>query len=78
MTIELADKPGQLKEISAIVADLGGNVIHVRHDHGGEDTDINGCYLSLQMETRNHAHVEEIRRAIAERGYTIIDTARVM
>ncbi|MFR8001923.1 MAG: threonine ammonia-lyase [Hydrogeniiclostridium sp.] len=78
MTIELADKPGQLKEISAIVADLGGNVIHVRHDHGGEETDINGCYLSLQMETRNHAHVEEIRRAIAERGYTIIDTARVM
>ncbi len=78
MTIELADKPGQLKEIAGIVADLGGNVIHVRHDHGGEETDINGCYLSLQMETRNHAHVEEIRRAISERGYTIIDTTRIM
>lgn len=78
MTIELADKPGQLKEISAIVADLGGNVIHVRHDHGGEDTDINGCYLSLQMETRNHAHVEEIRQAIAKRGYSIVNSAGYM
>ena len=78
MTIELADKPGQLKEIATIVADHGGNVIHVRHDHGGTDTDINGCYLSLQMETRNHAHIEEIRNAIAAKGYTIISTSRIM
>ncbi len=78
MTIELADRPGQLKEIATIVADHGGNVIHVRHDHGGTDTDINGCYLSLQMETRNHAHIEEIRNAIAAKGYTIISTSRIM
>lgn len=73
MTIELMDKPGQLKEISGIVADLGGNVIHVRHDHGGEGTDINGCYLSIQLETRNHEHVEEICKAIADRGYHIVN-----
>ena len=26
MTIELVDKPGQLKDVSKIIADLGGNV----------------------------------------------------
>ena len=78
MTIELADKPGQLREIAAIIADLGGNVIHVRHDHGGADTDIDGCYLSIQMETRNHQHVEEIRSAISAAGYKIISTKNVM
>ena len=78
MTIELADKPGQLREIAAIIADLGGNVIHVRHDHGGADTDIDGCYLSIQMETRNHQHVEDIRSAISAAGYKIISTKNVM
>lgn len=78
MTIELADRPGQLREIAGIIADRGGNVIHVRHDHGGADTDINGCYLSIQMETRNHEHVEEIRSAISGAGYKIISTSKVM
>ena len=78
MVIELADKPGQLREIAAIIAERGGNVIHVRHDHGGLDTDIVGCYLSIQMETRNHQHVEEIYSAISSAGYKIISSGKVM
>lgn len=78
MTIELADKPGQLREIAAIIADHGGNVIHVRHDHGGLDTDIVGCFLSIQMETRNHQHVKEIRDAISSAGYKIVHSTKVM
>lgn len=78
MVIELADKPGQLREIATIIAEHGGNVIHVRHDHGGLDTDIVGCYLSIQMETRNHQHVEEIYNAISSAGYKIISSGRVM
>ena len=78
MVIELADKPGQLREIASIIAGHGGNVIHVRHDHGGLDTDIVGCYLSIQMETRNHQHVEEIYNAISSAGYKIISSGRVM
>ena len=78
MVIELADKPGQLREIASIIAEHGGNVIHVRHDHGGLDTDIVGCYLSIQMETRNHQHVEEIYNAISSAGYKIISSGRVM
>ena len=36
LTIEMLDKPGQLKEVSQIIADLGANVIRVRHNQGGE------------------------------------------
>ena len=36
MTIELTDKPGQLKTVSALIADLGGNVIAVHHEHTNE------------------------------------------
>ncbi|MBQ2661695.1 MAG: threonine ammonia-lyase [Clostridia bacterium] len=74
LVIEMLDKPGQLKEIATIVADLGANVVHVNHNHGGENTNINDCYLSLALETRNHQHIEEIREAISKAGYKILDT----
>lgn len=72
LTIELTDRPGELKEVSAIIADLGGNVISVRHDRSGEETDITACTLSIGIETRNRAHRNEIREAIVKAGYRII------
>ncbi len=71
LTIELVDKPGQLKAVSAIIADLGANVIRVQYTPGGENMDINGCYLKISMETKNHMHLEEIRRALCERGFKV-------
>ncbi len=73
ITIYMLDKPGQLKEVSAIVADLGANVIKVSHIQGGENTDINQCYLKVTMETRNKAHLEQIKKALKKAGYTLSD-----
>lgn len=72
LTIELTDRPGELKEVSAIIADLGGNVISVRHDRSGEETNITACTLSIGVETRNRAHLNQIREAIVKAGYQII------
>ncbi len=72
LTIEMLDKPGQLKEVSALIADLGANVVSVHHDRAGENTGINACYLRIRMETRNHEHVEQIRQAIIKAGYHIV------
>lgn len=71
LTIEMLDKPGQLKEVSRIIADLGANVIRVRHNQGGENTDINDCYLKITLETRNLRHFCEIKQALCKAGYTI-------
>ena len=72
LTIELTDRPGELKEVSAIIAGLGGNVISVRHDRSGEETNITACTLSIGVETRNRAHLNEIRDAIVGAGFRII------
>lgn len=72
LTIELLDKPGQLKDVATIIADLGANVVRVRHNPGGKNTDINGCYLKVSMETRNHEHLSEIKQALENKGYKII------
>lgn len=71
LNIELIDKPGQLKEVSAIIADLGGNVISVHHERANEGSAVNGCYLRIVLETRNYEHIETIRRVLTERGFKI-------
>ena len=71
LTIEMLDKPGQLKEVSKIIADLGANVIRVSHNQGGENTDINECYLKITMETKNLRHFCEIKHALVNAGYKI-------
>ena len=76
LTVELLDKPGQLKEVSSIIAHYGANVIRVRHNQGGEGTDINDCYLKISMETRDFEHFEQIKRALVDAGYNILSTVQ--
>lgn len=73
LTIEMLDKPGQLKEVSAIIAELGANVIKVRHNFAGENADINGCYLHLSLETKNHQHLVEIKKALNNAGFVLYE-----
>lgn len=71
LLVELVDKPGQLKGVSNIIADKGGNVISVHHERAGEGSDINGCFLRIVLETRNFAHIKEITDALSEAGYKL-------
>ena len=72
LMIELVDKPGQLKNVSRIIADLGGNVTSVHHERANEGSDVNGCYLRIILETRNFAHIEEIKKALTDFGFKLV------
>lgn len=72
LTFDLPDRPGPLAEISKIISDLGGNVISVIHERSSNFTDINSCLLHIEMETRNHAHVAEIKEKLEASGYPIL------
>ena len=72
LRLELLDKPGQLQSVAGIIAEHGGNVTSVRHEHSDEGRAINGCYLRILLETRNHEHVEEIKSALEKGGFRII------
>lgn len=71
LTIELLDKPGQLKGVADTIAELGGNVISIHHERASEGSDINGCYLRIVLETRNFEHIEAIKDALVSKGYNI-------
>lgn len=72
LTLELMDKPGQLKNVSRIIADLGGNVTSVHHERANEGSDVNGCYLRIILETRSFAHIEQIKNALVEAGFKLV------
>lgn len=71
LTFDLPDRPGPLADISHIISRLGGNVISVIHERSSSFTDINSCLLHIEMETRNHEHVAEIKSALEAAGYHI-------
>ncbi len=72
LLIELADKPGQLKEVSRIIADCGGNVTGVHYERGGTKS-VNGCFLRLTLEARNYDHADEIVHALEAEGFRIAE-----
>ena len=72
LKIELVDKPGQLMNVSRIIAEQGGNVTAVFHEHSGAGADVNGCYLRLTLETRNFEHIAQIKNALVKEGFKLI------
>ncbi len=73
LTIELVDKPGQLEKVAGCIAREGGNVVSVHYEHANEGSDINGCYLRLELETRNFEHIKAIRESLKAQSFKLID-----
>lgn len=71
-TIALTDKPGQLLGVSKIISENGGNVVTVDYDNADPDMDINACFLKVTVETRNHEHIEQIKRDLQSNGFQIV------
>ena len=71
LLIELIDKPGQLKDISRIIADCGGNVTGVHYEKGDTES-VNGCFLRIEMETRDFDHVNLIIQTLRSEGFKLV------
>ena len=72
LTLKLVDKPGQLQKVSAIIAELGGNVTEVLHERSSVGTSVNGCFLRVSLETRNLEHLEEIKATLKDAGFELV------
>lgn len=72
LTVELADRPGELVGVTSILARTGANIISVHHERAGKTHDINACYLQVVLETRNQEHIDSIREELTTAGYSVI------
>lgn len=69
LRIPLPDRPGQLAQVSDLLARVGANVIevlHTRHDLGLTVTDV---VLQISVETRGPNHQGEVLDALREAGF---------
>lgn len=73
LTIELLDKPGQMQEVTRIIAEHGGNITGVHHERNSANTEINGCFIRISLETRNFDHTNTIKTALHKAGFRICD-----
>jgi threonine dehydratase len=71
LNIELLDKPGQLVAVSEIIARCGGNVTGVHHEHANAGSAVIGCFLRIEVETRDFAHIAQIRNELTAAGFRL-------
>ncbi len=72
ITVEVADKPGQLLSVSEIISRCGGNIVTVYHDRSDPNMAINSCFLRVVMETRDRDQAEEIKQELLKAGMQLI------
>ena len=71
VSLELKDRPGELKRVSRIIADANANVYAVSHDRTSRDIAVDAADLEVEMETHGHEHAAEVVAALEEAGYEV-------
>lgn len=63
------DRPGLLATVSAVIGQMGANIIEVAHNRLALDVPAKGAEFDIMIETRDAQHTQEIMDALRERGY---------
>ncbi|HIY84968.1 MAG TPA: threonine ammonia-lyase [Candidatus Yaniella excrementavium] len=67
--IALRDRPGELQNISRIIAENDANVTRVDHSRVGAGLTMGGVHITIDMEIRGKSHSEQVLDALREAGY---------
>jgi threonine dehydratase len=70
----LADHPGSLAKLLGDIADLGANVLEVRHERLGPRLHVDEAEVILVVETRGPEHCGEVIDALRATGYNLAFT----
>lgn len=70
LNVGLADRPGQLAHLLAIIAATEANVLEVQHHRLGERLPIGRVRATLLLEVRDLQHSQEVSLALEGAGYT--------
>lgn len=70
-SVKLKDTPGQLLQISKILAEKSANIIKLDHNQFKAIDRLKHVALEVTVETNGHDHIEEIIKSLNEHGYNI-------
>jgi threonine dehydratase len=63
------DRPGLLATVSAVIGQMGANIIEVAHNRLALDVPAKGAEFDVMIETRDAQHAQEVMDALRECGY---------
>ena len=63
------DRPGLLATVSAIIGNMGANIIEVAHNRLALDVPAKGAEFDITIETRDAQHTQDIMDALGKAGY---------
>lgn len=72
LQVALEDKPGQLVDVATIIASCGANVTGVHYGHSDPNTAVTSCVLTLEIETRDFAQLEQVRQTLLDQGFNLV------
>lgn len=64
LNIFVSDRPGTLNLLTTVIADHGGNILQVIHDHEHPKCALNEAVIELTLETKGEEHSLEIIKAL--------------
>lgn len=65
----IIDQPGALESMLGIFREVGANVLEVHHHRLSGSAPIGQIGVSITLETKNMAHIKQIKDLLRERGY---------
>ncbi len=71
MSIFLRDVPGSLSTLTDLVAQHRANILHIIHERAGKDVSIGFSKVILVLETRGSDHIQEIKKGVKAKGYSL-------
>jgi threonine dehydratase len=63
------DRPGLLGTVSAVIGDMGANIVEVAHNRLALDVPAKGAEFDIMIETRDAQHTQDVMTALREHGY---------
>ena len=71
-TAVISDRPGGLAELTRVVAASGASIKDIEHDRTFSGPDVSAVNAVCTVETRDHAHIRELHRALRKHGFPIL------
>ena len=69
VSVLLPDKPGELTNVSKVIADAQGNIVKLEHNQFVSINRSSAVELIITMETFGHEHKEKIIKSLKDNGY---------
>jgi threonine dehydratase len=70
-TVWLDDEPGSLARLLGLLTRMHANVLDIHHARHERGMPISVSRVKIELETRDHHHIEEIREELCRAGYLV-------